>query len=390
MKHTRVQNSPKTGKVYVLFYEDDSAFSNFHPAKFEAATVKKLVNSEKFQEEETLKWNCSEQYFMYHKALLVNDQNAAKFIHDSKYPMPMKMAGRKLNMTRNDLEKWSEKSREVMYQACLAKFSQNLELRKLLFRTKGMILVEASGNDAIWGIGIWKEDPRAQNEDSWHGTNWLGIILDKIREELWDKPEFKNEKEEIEKENLSNGPFCEKLKLNVLFKLLNPKTTYFVQKPQIFKKNVFFSKNYYFAFSLKDENLKVSLLFFVFLKISNVSSIFTDTDKIYNETEARVLFELVAAVHNSQPQFCLKASFPNPQTRPKLITQFFVRCDHLNSDCTFALFELPGEQVVIAIRGTRTMSQLFFETMSAFIPDTSFHGLGEVSIRMINDHFSEK
>ncbi|ULT92399.1 hypothetical protein L3Y34_009879 [Caenorhabditis briggsae] len=213
MKHTRVQNSPKTGKVYVLFYEDDSAFSNFHPAKFEAATVKKLVNSEKFQEEETLKWNCSEQYFMYHKALLVNDQNAAKFIHDSKYPMPMKMAGRKLNMTRNDLEKWSEKSREVMYQACLAKFSQNLELRKLLFRTKGMILVEASGNDAIWGIGIWKEDPRAQNEDSWHGTNWLGIILDKIREELWDKPEFKNEKEEIEKENVETRiMFLEALK----------------------------------------------------------------------------------------------------------------------------------------------------------------------------------
>lgn len=114
----------------------------------------------------------------------------------------MKMAGRQLTMSAQDLKNWSEKSRDVMYQACLAKFSQNLECRKLLFRTKDMILVEASGNDAIWGNGIWKEDPRTLNEDSWHGTNWLGIALDKIREELWEKPEFKNEREEIEKETV--------------------------------------------------------------------------------------------------------------------------------------------------------------------------------------------
>ncbi|EFP01706.1 hypothetical protein CRE_23389 [Caenorhabditis remanei] len=212
-QHTRVQKSAKTGKVYVLFYEDDSCFSNFHPADFEAETVKKLVNPEMFKEEETLKFNCSEQYFMYHKALIVGDKKAADFIHNCKHPMPMKMAGRKLNMNRNDIDKWSEKSREVMYHACLAKFSQNLELRKLLFRTKDMILVEASGNDAIWGIGIWKEDPRAQNEESWHGTNWLGEILDRIREELWEKPEFQTEREEIEKETVETRiMFLEALK----------------------------------------------------------------------------------------------------------------------------------------------------------------------------------
>uniref|UniRef100_A0A1I7TH24 NR LBD domain-containing protein n=1 Tax=Caenorhabditis tropicalis TaxID=1561998 RepID=A0A1I7TH24_9PELO len=59
-------------------------------------------------------------------------------------------------------------------------------------------------------------------------------------------------------------------------------------------------------------------------------------DRIYNETEARLLFELVAAVHNSEPR-----SFKNPATRPRLINQFFVRCDYLNSDCTFALCKFP-------------------------------------------------
>uniref|UniRef100_A0A1I7TH25 DUF1768 domain-containing protein n=1 Tax=Caenorhabditis tropicalis TaxID=1561998 RepID=A0A1I7TH25_9PELO len=212
MQHTHVHKS-HNGKVFVLFYEDDSAFSNFHPAEFKAETVKKLVNSELFDSEETIKFNCSEQYFMYHKALLVGDQNAAKFILDSKHPMPQKMAGRKLKMDKKDLETWSQKSRDVMYQGCLGKFSQNVELRKLLFRTKGMYLVEASGNDAIWGIGIWKEDVRSHNEESWAGTNWLGLILDRIRDELWEEEEFQKEKEEIEKENVETRiMFLEALK----------------------------------------------------------------------------------------------------------------------------------------------------------------------------------
>ncbi|CAA16389.3 Fungal lipase-type domain-containing protein [Caenorhabditis elegans] len=118
------------------------------------------------------------------------------------------------------------------------------------------------------------------------------------------------------------------------------------------------------------------------------TQIFTESDAIYNETEARVLFELVAAVHNNQPQLCLNSSFKNPEIRPKLIAHLFVRCDYLNSDCTFALFELPAKQIVVAIRGTRTMSQFFFESMSAFIPDTTFHGLGEINFYFSMTHKS--
>lgn len=62
--HTRILNA-KNQQTYVLFYEDESVFSNFHPSNFEAETAKKLVNSGMFKEEEMLKFNCSEQYFMW-------------------------------------------------------------------------------------------------------------------------------------------------------------------------------------------------------------------------------------------------------------------------------------------------------------------------------------
>ncbi|CAB03858.2 NADAR domain-containing protein [Caenorhabditis elegans] len=199
--HTRILNA-KNQQTYVLFYEDESVFSNFHPSNFEAETAKKLVNSGMFKEEEMLKFNCSEQYFMYHKALLVGDVDSAKVIITAKHPMVMKMTGRQLNMNRHDIDNWTQKSRDIMYLACLAKFSQNVELRKMLFRTQDMYLVEASGNDAIWGNGIWKEDKRSDDVANWHGTNYLGEILDRIRGELIGKPEFAAEKEAVQLESL--------------------------------------------------------------------------------------------------------------------------------------------------------------------------------------------
>ena len=53
---------------------------------------------------------------------------------------------------------------------------------------------------------------------------------------------------------------------------------------------------------------KINVLVIILAALFDVvTPIFTEIDGIYNETEARVLFELVAAVHNSDPQFCLKS-----------------------------------------------------------------------------------
>ena len=68
-----------------------------------------------------------------------------------------------------------------MYQAVLAKFFQNVELRKKLCDSQydGKHFVEAAYYDRIWGIG-YNENDALDNEDNW-GRNELGKILDKAR-----------------------------------------------------------------------------------------------------------------------------------------------------------------------------------------------------------------
>lgn len=109
-----VQN--KSPKI-VLFYTASCPFSNFHPAKF---TVK--------IQEKKLNFNCSQQYFIYQKALLAGDPKSADDIQNMTKPLLMKRAGRKLKMSQELLDEWSSKSSDVMYDGCLQKFSQNENL----------------------------------------------------------------------------------------------------------------------------------------------------------------------------------------------------------------------------------------------------------------------
>ena len=65
-----------------------------------------------------------------------------------------------------------------------AKFRQNQGLRRKLFQTGSAILAEASPIDAVWGIGLSADDPRAQDPAQWPGQNLLGKILTELRETL--------------------------------------------------------------------------------------------------------------------------------------------------------------------------------------------------------------
>ncbi|CCD62487.1 Protein irg-1 [Caenorhabditis elegans] len=199
--HTKVYVSEDRTKVFVLFYEAACVFSNFYPSGFEAKPVENFLKDTE-KKEKLLKFTCSEQYFMYNKALLVGDMDIAEQILKETNPMKMKLLGRKLSMTKEQLKLWSQKSKDVMYRACLEKFSQNEDCRMILFRTHGMKLVEASPTDKIWGIGLDKADQRCEDERNWRGSNWLGEVLDQVREELWTRQEFKSNREQILKESL--------------------------------------------------------------------------------------------------------------------------------------------------------------------------------------------
>lgn len=63
-------------------------------------------------------------------------------------------------------------------------FSQNDNLKTILFSTYPKTLVEASPYDKIWGIGLPQNDPRAWNKSTWLGKNLLGGILTRVRDKL--------------------------------------------------------------------------------------------------------------------------------------------------------------------------------------------------------------
>ncbi|HEX8956575.1 MAG TPA: NADAR family protein [Burkholderiaceae bacterium] len=66
----------------------------------------------------------------------------------------------------------------------LAKFGQDAARKAFLLGTGDKVLVEASPVDAIWGIGLAKDDSAAARPHEWKGENLLGFALMEVRESL--------------------------------------------------------------------------------------------------------------------------------------------------------------------------------------------------------------
>jgi hypothetical protein len=129
-----------------------------------------------------LEYNCCEQFMMAEKARVFADWEAEAAILATPNPRQQKALGRKV---RNfDAGVWNSVCRGIVYRANLAKFEQSGELYELLMATGDRTIVEASPQDAIWGIGLRQDDPRAHDPAQWRGTNWLGIALMQVRDEL--------------------------------------------------------------------------------------------------------------------------------------------------------------------------------------------------------------
>lgn len=136
----------------------------------------------KFSTDEGVIFTSAEQYMMYKKAKLFNDTKTAKMIMEATKPKDQKALGR---LVKNfDKQKWDAVARDIVYNGNYHKFKQNPDLWRSLELTKGTTLVEASPTDRIWGIGLDAKDKRCLSRDTWLGTNWLGEVLVKVRDDL--------------------------------------------------------------------------------------------------------------------------------------------------------------------------------------------------------------
>ncbi|KVP75120.1 NADAR family protein [Burkholderia ubonensis] len=163
----------KITDALVLFWRTREIYSNWHPAKFVAESGQAFDNSE--------------QFMMWAKACIMGDlEMAAKMLTVSD-PKTLKAMGRQVQNYQEAL--WVMYRRSVMVHGCYLKFCQNPAMKAQLLATGDRILVEASPDDVIWGIGLEESDPRCLDRQQWKGLNLLGEALMVVRALLReDKP----------------------------------------------------------------------------------------------------------------------------------------------------------------------------------------------------------
>jgi hypothetical protein len=130
-------------------------------------------------------YNCAEQYMMAEKAKLFEDMDVHTKIMASTDPSEQKALGKQVKFF--EVNRWNKVAKDIVYQANIAKFNQDPKLKTFILGTGDDTLVEASPTDKIWGIGLAQNDPRAQDPKQWQGTNWLGIVLMRVRKSIYDK-----------------------------------------------------------------------------------------------------------------------------------------------------------------------------------------------------------
>lgn len=152
---------------YVFFW--NGPFSQWHSSYF-------------WDHDVSLRYNCAEQYMMYHKALTFKDTRAMDKIMSLDHPRDQKAAGREVSNYDDNV--WASKRVDVVKRGNELKFSQNPHLMGVLEDTAGKLLVEASPYDRIWGIGLSENDDRVLDPLEWRGQNLLGKVLTELRIEL--------------------------------------------------------------------------------------------------------------------------------------------------------------------------------------------------------------
>lgn len=172
LQHVEESNQPK----YLFFWGhtppkdgsvNQSCFSQWFPSPFK-------IEGEVFQ--------TAEHYMMLAKARLFDDESVAQKILKAKTPAEAKAQGRAVQNFNDEV--WKNERFEIVVQANLEKFSQDTTLRDYLCTTSDRVIVEASPRDRIWGIGLGKDNPKAQNPKTWRGLNLLGFALMVVRDRL--------------------------------------------------------------------------------------------------------------------------------------------------------------------------------------------------------------
>ena len=157
-------------------------------------------------------YRTAEHWMMTEKARLFDDQEMIGSILNAETPKDAKSLGRKVRGF--DPAIWDANKFEIVRRGNFEKFTQHDDLKNYLLATSAyassdksmagesavrekpaayktgksistdVILVEAAGRDVIWGIGLGKNNPKAQDPLTWRGRNLLGFALTMVRQQI--------------------------------------------------------------------------------------------------------------------------------------------------------------------------------------------------------------
>jgi hypothetical protein len=155
----------KITDTHIYFW--DGIYSNWHPCQLT-------------DHQTNLKFENTEQAFMWYKAVCFNDTEIQKQVEKTPSPKAVKMLGRQIKSYDDAI--WSKVRFEKMVYVNMLKFSQNSEFKNELLETKNKILVEASPYDKVWGVGLGENDALILDSANWNGLNLLGEALMTVRQ----------------------------------------------------------------------------------------------------------------------------------------------------------------------------------------------------------------
>ncbi|MFT5421479.1 MAG: ribA/ribD-fused uncharacterized protein [Alphaproteobacteria bacterium] len=144
-----------------------SCFSQWHPSPFTVGGIT---------------YKTAEHFMMAEKARLFGDTESAEKIVAAKGASKAKKIGREIKHFDESL--WLQHRFDIVVNTSKHKFGQNEDLKAFLLSTGDKVLVEASPEDNIWGIGLAEDNSDCETPDTWQGLNLLGFALMEARDLL--------------------------------------------------------------------------------------------------------------------------------------------------------------------------------------------------------------
>ncbi len=159
--------SQVTDGEFTFFFGRNSFLSNFCDAPF-------ILDGNKF--------NRSEQFIQFSKAMLFKDTHTAKLTLAAGTPEEQKALGRKVANFKKD--EWNTMALGLLQRGIVQKFDQNAEMKKVLLETGDTEIVECNAKDSLFGIGLGMSNPEKSDRSKWKGKNLMGQLLKNARDQL--------------------------------------------------------------------------------------------------------------------------------------------------------------------------------------------------------------